>query len=136
MSDPLLSAALAAREYAATASSRASSCLMRNLVREPGIPKRGEGASAAEPFFTHIGVSSLPSPLRGLPIYWLRWSARLAVESPGFRERPPFFSDYLGFAVGRVIVALHATSAPHPFPATTERRLLSLLYSRAKAHRL
>jgi hypothetical protein len=52
------------------------------------------------------------------------------------RGCPPFFSDYLGFAGGRVIVALQERSAPHPFPATTERRLLSLLYSRAKAHKL
>jgi hypothetical protein len=126
------SAALAAREYVATASSRASSCLMRNLVHEPDITKR-KSASAAQTFFTQFGVSSLASPLRGLPIYWLRWSARLAGLP---RRRFPFFSDYLGFAVGRVIVTLHETSAPHPFPATTERRVLSLLYSRATAHKL
>jgi hypothetical protein len=128
------SAPLAAREYAATASSRASSCLMRNLVREHVTTKREGGA--AQPFFTQIGVSSLPSPLRGLPIYWLRWSARLAFEAPGFRGRVPSFNDYLGFAIGRAIVTLHERSGRCPFPATTERRLLSLLYSRAKAHRL
>ena len=41
----------------------------------------------------------------------------------------------LSFAVGATEIVLKVTSAPHA-PTATERRLLSLLYNRAKAHKL
>jgi hypothetical protein len=52
------------------------------------------------------------------------------------KERFPVYIDFLGFASGRVEVALATIHGSEPFPAATERRLLSLLLSRAKANEL
>jgi hypothetical protein len=54
----------------------------------------------------------------------------------GKEDRPPFYEDTLGFIVGPAEIVLHTFGSPRPFPAATERHLLSLLYSRAKAHQL
>jgi hypothetical protein len=129
------SAALALEESTVVGSPRARACLMDSLVREPVLTKR-EGAKVAEPVFTQFEVSALAPPLKGVPVYGIRWSARLNVDAPGIKGRVRYYSDRLVFAVGRTLVTLDDTSAPHRFSATTERRVLSLLYSRAKAHRL
>jgi hypothetical protein len=44
--------------------------------------------------------------------------------------------DVIGFSAGAVEVALTDFHGPHGTPVRTERRLLSLLYSRAKANKL
>ncbi len=55
------------------------------------------------------------------------------------RRQPDPLRDYvetIGFPSGVAEVALFAESASRPAPRATERRLLSLLYSRVSAHRL
>jgi hypothetical protein len=56
---------------------------------------------------------------------------------PGTRSPPvtPLYSDDVLFRVGSAEIEFGAIGK-QPFPAATERRLLSLLYSRAEAHKL
>jgi hypothetical protein len=88
-----------------------------------------------EPDKSQIQVSSLPSPLQGVKVYGMRISGTLAAAFTGDRVRPPFYDDTFSFAVGATEIVLRVTGAPHA-PTPTERRLLALLYSRAKAHKL
>jgi len=46
------------------------------------------------------------------------------------------YADVLGFVYGPGEVSLHATGVGAPVPSAIEQRGLSLLYSRAKAHKL
>jgi len=125
--------ALASHEVAAADSARARTCLKRLFMRENPTTK-AEGSSVKDPLFTHIDVSGLASPLRGVPVYGLRMTADFG--APGTKGRSRDQEDFLGFAVGQTVITLTDTGDPRPFPAITERRLLALLYSRAKAHSL
>ena len=86
--------------------------------------------------FSHVKVSALRSPVQDIPAYGLRISSDFAIKTPGTKGPSRYYEDFLGFAVGPAVIVLSDTSSPRPFPAATERRLLSLLYSRAKAHKL
>lgn len=48
----------------------------------------------------------------------------------------PVYRDMLGFLDGPAEVVLIATGFSHPVASATEKRLISLLYQRATAHRL
>jgi hypothetical protein len=50
------------------------------------------------------------------------------------KKHLPRYEDTFGFAVGPSVIVLHADGVAQPFPAVEERRLLSLLYTRAKTH--
>jgi len=82
--------------------------------------------------FNNYGrVSSLPSPLAGVPMVGQQ------VITPGlFGDEATFKERWFGFTVGSVVVVLEDYGEPTPLPSTTERRLLSILYNRAKAHAL
>jgi hypothetical protein len=54
----------------------------------------------------------------------------------GGPQKSSIVYDVLGFASGRVEIALIDLHEPGVTPLRTERRLLSLLYSRARVHRL
>ena len=81
-------------------------------------------------------ATSLPFPLAGVAGYWLRVQSTVAGAVYHEKKRIPFYEDTFGFAVGPAEIVLHADGAGEPFPAVEERRLLSLLYRRAKAHAL
>jgi len=80
-----------------------------------------------------ISVSALPSPLPGVSSFAWRVMRR---PSHPITLRYPVYIDFLGFAAGRVEVALATVHGSKPFPAANERRLLSLLLSRARANEL
>jgi hypothetical protein len=46
------------------------------------------------------------------------------------------YIDVLGFISGASEIDLTAVGFPHPVPAEAEQRLMSLLYTRAQAHKL
>ena len=129
------SSALASQEFAAADSARARTCLKSVNISEDPTMKR-EGATIGEPLLTHIRVSALRSPLRTVQAYGLQMTAESALEAPGMTGRSNYYEDFLGFVIGRAVITLHATGDPRPFPASTEGRLLSLLYSRAEAHKV
>jgi len=103
---------------------------------------------------SHISIAWLPPPLPGAKdSYAARISLRLtgepglgrtrserstaALESSSPNPRPvqiPLYIDSFGFLAGPAQVSLTAISVKRPASAATEHRLLSLLYSRAKAH--
>jgi hypothetical protein len=63
---------------------------------------------------------------------------RVAVGPPGLPRSPrsQLYVDAITFAVGQAEITLGAVSGERPPPASVERDLVSLLYSRAKAHGL
>jgi hypothetical protein len=87
-----------------------------------------------EPYKLQIKVSSLSFPLLGTVGYGVRVSGTVAGTIYHDKKRLPFYEDTFGFAVGPAEVVLHADGVARPVPPTEVRRLLSLLYNRAKAH--
>jgi hypothetical protein len=113
---------------------QALSELSRWRTREARVClRRGE---EAEGFITQVEVSRLSSPLSGLPIRGLRRAGHFWIAPHGSRGVINFYSDQFGFVIGRVLVTLDTYGAPNPVRVATERRLLSLLYSRAKAYKV
>jgi len=129
----MASGAQAVRELDALGSARARACIRHDVER---TIKKGE-RERAEPFLaTPVEVVSLAPLLRPLPVAGMRRIVRLAIASPFGEGRSRVYLDQCGFVVGRVLVDLLAVGSPHPLPLVTERRLLTLLYSRAEAHTL
>lgn len=89
-----------------------------------------------EPYKLRISGSSIPFPLAGVAGYGLRVQGTLAAAVYHLKTRPAYYEDTFGFAVGPAEIVLHASGVGRPFPASEERRLLSLLYDRAKVHAL
>jgi hypothetical protein len=129
----MASEAQAIRQFDALGSARARTCIRHDVER---TIEKGE-RERAEPFLAApVEVVSVAPLVRPLPVAGLRRVVRLAVASRFAEGRSRVYTDQYGFVVGRVLVDLLAVSSPHPLPLATERRLLALLYSRARAHRL
>jgi len=126
------SAAIAARNYAALQSARDRTCIARDL------PQLADGAGTAH---AHIGpttVSVLPRLLpEGQNAFGFRVETTIAGASPtGKQRREVLYLDDYGFVAGRAEVSLNDVRASRPPPTALERHLLTVLYSRAKAHKL
>lgn len=87
-----------------------------------------------EPYKLGISASAIPFPLAGVAGYGLRVQGTLAAALYHLKMRPTYYEDTFGFAVGPAEIVLVFAGVERPFPAAEERRLLSLLYGRAKAH--
>ncbi len=83
-----------------------------------------------------ISASSIPFPLVGVAGYGLRVQGTLAAAVYHLKIRPTYYEDTFGFAVGPSEIVLVFTGVERPFPFGEERRLLSLLYGRAKVHEI
>jgi hypothetical protein len=80
-------------------------------------------------------TQALPSPLPGVRMLGER--TRRAVPKDVFgTSNVALYSDRFSFVVGAAEVVLVVSSAPGPPHAELERRLLSLLYDRAEAHKV
>jgi hypothetical protein len=123
------SAALARQDVATIGSAGVRACIKHQQAHHD------KTYVGNEPDKSQVQVSSLPSLLAWVKVYGMRVSGTLAAAFTGDGVRPPFYDDTLGFAVGATEIVLRVTSAPHA-PTPTEQRLLALLYSRAKAHKL
>lgn len=127
------SASLASREFAAIDSARARPCLKR-LYEEETATKVRKGASAEKPLFSHVEISALRSPLRGVSVYGLRMTAPVALS--GTKGHFIYYQDSFGFVIGPALITLSVAGYdPGVLPSATERRLLALLYQRAEAHK-
>ena len=91
---------------------------------------RVPGKPAKEAAYKHVAVAALPGLVPRT--YGLRASGDSFFFPGGQRE----YFDQFGFASGRALVMLYTLSDRRPLSTATERRLLSLLYSRAQAHEL
>ena len=113
-------AALARQELAA-----ADECVARLLARgtafhELGLPEH---------------FAPLHASLPGVSVAELRRRFR-SRELMGGAVSPMEYVDTFDFVVGRAEISLIADGSPLPLSSAMEQRLLSLLYSRAEAHKL
>lgn len=134
--NPASLAAEAAHDLAAAASKRGVACQEQYIQREytqPGVPQ--------------VGVSSLRNPLSGVDgSVGFRFRVTVTgtlvagVKSGAPKRRKPAtvvdYVDVFLLDAGRAGIELEAGGTARPFPQATERRLLSLLYSRTQAHKL
>jgi hypothetical protein len=125
------SATLAARNYAAVRTARGHACLVRVLPLVLG------GATARSGGFGPATISFLPDLLpSGEESFGVRVTTSRTTILAGKQTRVPVYLDIFEILAGPAEVGLSATSLSQPPSSTTERRLLSLLYDRAQAHKL
>ena len=124
-----LSAADAARDLSALRSAAGHACILHFLHRVVSQP-----LLTTERITRHVAVSWLPAPLPGAA-GGFEMRVTLIVAAAG-QPRVRSFSDTLGFVSGPAEVSLNAMRVGHPMSSETENRLLLLLHSRAKAHKL
>jgi hypothetical protein len=128
-------AAIATEDRKAALSARGYACFAREESSSISSgPRRGGGV-------VHLGrrvLSRLPSPLPGVDgsFEWREAETETETLPNGRRTRSRGYLNLLGFVFGRAEITLYTLAVSRPVPAATERRLLSLLYSRAKAHKL
>ena len=91
--------------------------------------------TAGKPTRTY-SVLPLPPRLRGAPIYGFRIRECGTLSERCRSGHNEDITDTFGIILGPVLTTLLVTSENKPFPPATEQRLLSLLYNRAKAHKL
>ena len=136
--------ALASREIAvvrdASDNPAVVTCLKHHLenarLEATGEGGKKIGGPIGKPALSQVEVTALRSPLRAIRAYGLQIRADFEVAVPSAKGRSHLYHDFLGFAIGPAVIMLDTTGDPHPFPVAIERRLLSLLHSRAEAHKL
>jgi hypothetical protein len=113
------SAGIAERNVAATNAASVQSCIARDAEKQTGWHQR-------------VTAAPLPTLLAGVPG---SFGVRLVVLYPHLHGARRFsYKDFLGFASGPAEITLETTRYARPFSTATERRLLALLWSRAKAN--
>jgi hypothetical protein len=125
------SSILATHAVAVATGTVGQACLRRSFL---GTAQVSSESGHQEPFFTEVKVSALHVQIAGLQIQGIRASASLAAGMTNTPNRQPYYQDLLGFSSGPHEIFLKVTSSPRD-PAATEQRLLSLLHTRAQAHK-
>jgi hypothetical protein len=124
-------AALAAHNYTALSSSRGRACLAHLL------PPVIERSSTARARFGPAAVSVLPKLLAtGKESFGVRVTTTVIATVRGKQVRLPIYLDVFDLLAGPAEVNMSASGIAHPPPKAIERRLLSLLYTRAETHKL
>jgi hypothetical protein len=123
--DVMRSEALARREVAGLGTARLRVCLMNHY-------ETLRGSAYGQPLYSDVKVYPLPSGLAGPGIAGLRITGTVARPR---HTREAFFSDLVAAPEGRSVVALRVNAGRRPFPVRSERHLLLLLETRARATR-
>jgi hypothetical protein len=125
-------ATLAARDNAANRSPRAIACAKHFLALQL------DAQDGARVHYGPVTISPLSVPLQGATgSFAFRLEVPILGVPTAIESKPPhLFVDAFGFLSGPSEVALLTTGFPAPVPEATDKRLLSLLYSRAQAHKL
>lgn len=124
-------AALAAQNYTALGSARGRACIAHVLAHVL------EGASTGRARFGPTTTSILPNLLAtGKESFGVRVTTTLIGIVRGKQVRLPIYRDVFDLLAGPAEVNMSTTGFGHPPPKATERRLLSLLYTRAETHKL
>jgi hypothetical protein len=119
--------ALALSNFRASLQPRLLTCLKNMLP--VALAGKAEGRLRYGPVNV-TRVSGLPVPeATGVAI-------RTSIIVTRLRYPVPIYVDEFGFIAGPAEITLITEGAPRPIPAEVEARLLSLLYSRAKEHKL
>jgi hypothetical protein len=123
---------LAAQNYAAAQSARGRACIVHRL------PHMLEGRTRGRAHFGQATVSFLPDLLSaGKESFGVRVTTTLNGRSiRGTQIRLPVYLDVFAFRAGPAEISLSAAGISRAAPTTTERRLLSLLYTRAETRKL
>jgi hypothetical protein len=127
------SESIAASEVAAFASKRGHACFAR--ADQVSVTSANEPPENPEPLkatFLRLGKSL---GVGAIGVQTVSYAPRSGPRSATPTESTALYSDAVLFRVGAAEIGFDAVGR-QPFPAATERRLLSLLYSRAKAHKL
>ena len=119
--------ALAAKELAAIRSNRVRGCVSHYL-NELFKGQKYQGARIS-PISIMQGTPPAPGTTGSFG-----WRITVAITIRSIRI--PFYLDILGFVDGPAEVTLLSSGVLHPFPATIQQRLFTLLVARAKAHRV
>ncbi len=122
---------LAAHNFAANHTARYRACFVRFREAENKNLNKGR---AGKVLYGPLTVSALPAPLPGVAQSFGFRIAQSLLRDGQLRLR--IYHDVFGFLVGPAEVELQATGFSRPVPSATEKRLLSLLYSRANANKL
>jgi hypothetical protein len=124
-------AALAAANYAALRGGRGRGCLARLL------PQALERTATSSAHFGPATVSVLENLLpAGQESFGVRVSTSISTIAGAKQVKLPVYFDMFALLAGPAEVQLSAFGISHPPSTATERRLLSVLYSRAQAHKL
>jgi hypothetical protein len=134
-------AALATRQNRVERSPRMLKCVSRLY---PSLLMRKSTPSAT---IIGVRVKRLPDPLPGIAGAYAyrfissdmvgRYSSEEFVDyAPDTKRKVSVYIDVFGFTIGPAEINLFGVGTPHPAARTVEDRLLVLLYSRAKRHRL
>lgn len=94
-----------------------------------------ESAESSVPVLSKIDVSLIHTKVQGESVSGLRTVAHTATAEGGARGTPNYYENTFVFAMGHAVIMLTSVGSPNPVSAGEERRLLSLLYARAKMHR-
>jgi hypothetical protein len=128
----MTSATVAARNHAANWGRRAFSCAERLF------PKALARSNGGRVRYGHLKITRLPNPLAGVPG---SVGVRIAVPILGVPaaiepNQPYLYIDSLSFLSGPAEIALVTSAFPRPADSAAETRLVSILHSRADAHKL
>ncbi|HXN36514.1 MAG TPA: hypothetical protein VN892_00590 [Solirubrobacteraceae bacterium] len=127
---------VASRNFAFARTGRFRACL-EHVYASRHLLGGGSGEANGMHYpFTDVVVSTLRPPLTAVPSYELRVTAEVSKLVTGESGQSPYEEDLLVLQLGPTEVLLSTTGVPHPFPQATEQRLFTLLYNRAKAHKL
>lgn len=125
----LSSATFATQELASVRSARGRACITRFAKQQ--FSREG----AQQVHLGQITTSPLPTPVAGIGgSFGLRVTATLLVTRPAIKL--PVYLDFLGFVSGPAEIDLDTFSLSRPISSVTERHLLLLLLSRARATKL
>lgn len=126
-----LSAVAAQRDAAAIESARGIACITRLLqdaLRARMAVAGGLGA--------RLSVQRMVPPLPHGQGVGIRVTVTLTGRSPAGTPSVREYFESLGFVAGPAEVTLTSNAVSHPPSAASQRRLISLLYTRATAHEL
>jgi hypothetical protein len=128
------SAAQASHDATTLKSRRALVCIKR-LLQRTLASELTPGSSARVQ--RQVSVQALAPPLPAdRTSFGVRILLTLSAAQPTAQRTVRSYFDVLGFAAGPAEIGLTARSTRRPVPSATEQHLLSLLHSRATAHKL
>lgn len=130
----LPSAAIAKRNIASDLSARFQVCIERAFDSQPPSGPLVKKNTVVSRLVVPLPINATVSNSFGM-----RMVPRISYRSAtGKRIKTPYgqdvVQDAIGFALDRAEVVLIDTHGPQTYPSPTERRLLSLLYNRAREH--
>ena len=106
--------------------------LLGSSSSQNGSTKTPESVESSEPTLSKIHVSRLDWRVLGTPVRGLHTVAYTTIGEAGVSHAPNYYQDMFAFTVGSTVVVLTTAGSPSPVAEKAERRLLTILYTRAE----